>query len=214
MGRLASEGLLWADIAGSLGRLFKSVFIGAIAGTVLGVLMGYFRYWERFLAAPLNFLLAIPGTALFPLSMIWFGLTEMAIISILIYEVALTVTLNTWTGVKTVDASLIRAGKAFGCRGMSLFWRVLIPAALPSIIAGYRLAFSRCWRILIIAEMLVSVTAGLGYRIYWGREFFNSDVVYAGLLVVGVVGLLIERVLLRGLELITVERWGTMRELG
>ncbi len=61
--------------------------------------------------------------------------------------------------------------------------------------------------------MLVSVTAGLGYRIYWGREFFYSDIVYAGLLVVGIVGLIIERVLLRGLEVFTIERWGTVREL-
>ena len=211
---LAARGLLWADISGTLSRLFKSVFIGIIAGTILGVLMGYFKIWERMLAAPLNFLLAIPGTAMFPLSMLWFGLSELAITSILIYEVALTVMLNTWTGVKTVDFSLIRAGKAFGASGVSLFWRVLLPASLPSIIAGYRLAFSRCWRILIVAEMLVSVSAGLGYRIYWGREFFNTDVVYGALFVVGFIGLLIERVFLRSLEIMTVERWGTMRELG
>jgi len=210
--RMAEQGTLWIDIWSSFRRLIQSVFLGSLAGTLIGVLMGYYRIWERILAPPLNFLLAIPGTALFPLSMIWFGLTELAITTILIYEVALTVTLNTWTGVRTVDSSLIRAGKAFGATGPSLFWRVLIPAALPSMIAGYRLAFSRCWRILIIAEMLVSVTAGLGYRIYWGREFFNSDVVYAGLLVVGIIGLVMERVFLRGLEVATVEHWGTMRE--
>ena len=210
--RMAAQGTLWLDIWASFSRLIQSIVLGSLIGTLIGVLMGYYRIWERILAPPLNFLLAIPGTALFPLSMIWFGLTEFAITSILIYEVALTVILNTWTGVRTVDGSLIRAGKAFGATGPSLFWRVLIPAALPSMIAGYRLAFSRCWRILIIAEMLVSVTAGLGYRIYWGREFFNSDVVYAGLLVVGIIGLIMERVFLRGLEVATVERWGTMRE--
>lgn len=210
--RLAGQGLLLNDVASSLARLFVSVIIGAFVGTTLGVMMGYFRLWEKTLSGPLNFLLAIPGTAMFPLSMIWFGLTEMAIISILIYEVALTVTLNTWTGVRSVDNSLIRAGRAFGANGPSLFWRVLIPGALPSIITGYRQAFSRCWRILIVAEMLVSVTSGLGYRIYWGREYFNSDVVYGGLLVVGIIGLLIERVLLRGLEMATIDRWGTVRE--
>ncbi|WP_029354735.1 ABC transporter permease [Bosea sp. 117] len=210
--RLTAQGLLIHDILASLARLFVSVAIGSVAGTVVGVLMGYFPIWEKALSGPLNFLLAIPGTAMFPLSMIWFGLTEMAIISILIYEVALTVTLNTWAGVKAVDNSLIRAGRAFGASGPALFWRVLIPAALPSIITGYRQAFSRCWRILIVAEMLVSVGAGLGYRIYWGREYFNSDVVYGGLLVVGIIGLLIERVLLRSLEVATIERWGTVRE--
>jgi ABC-type nitrate/sulfonate/bicarbonate transport system permease component len=209
--RLARDGILLGDVLSSLRRLFISVAIGIVIGTAVGVLMGYFRLWERMLSAPLNFLLAVPGTAMFPLSMIWFGLTETAIIVILVYEVALTTTLNTWTGVKSVDNSLIKAGKAFGANGIFLFARVLIPAALPSIITGYRLAFSRCWRILIIAEMLVSVSSGLGYRIYWGREYFASDVVYAGLLVVGVVGLIIERGVLRSLEIMTIERWGTVR---
>jgi ABC-type nitrate/sulfonate/bicarbonate transport system permease component len=210
---MAIDGTLWTDVGSTLWRLIQSAFIGIIVGTILGVLMGYFKLWERLLIAPMNFLLAIPGTAMFPLSMIWFGLTELAITSILMYEVALTVMLNTWTGVKTVDLSLIRAGRAFGVSGFGMFWRVLIPAALPSIIAGYRLAFSRCWRILIVAEMLVSVSSGLGYRIYWAREYFNSEIVYGALFVVGVVGLLIERVFLRTLEVMTVEKWGVMREL-
>jgi ABC-type nitrate/sulfonate/bicarbonate transport system permease component len=210
---MAVQGTLWADIGSTLRRLFESAIVGIVAGTIIGVLMGYFKIWERMLIAPMNFLLAIPGTAMFPLSMIWFGLSELAITSILMYEVALTVMLNTWTGVKTVDLSLIRAGRAFGVNGFSMFWRVLIPAALPSIIAGYRLAFSRCWRILIVAEMLVSVTSGLGYRIFWAREYFNTEAVYGALFMVGVVGLLIERVILRTLEIMTVERWGVMREL-
>ncbi|HKS84228.1 MAG TPA: ABC transporter permease [Pseudolabrys sp.] len=211
--KMAYSGTLWGDIAATLGRLIKSSVTGMIIGTLLGVLMGYFRLWERALVAPMNFLLAIPGTALFPLSMIWFGLTDLAIISILIYEVALTVMLNTWTGVKTVDVALVRAGRAFGVSGLALFSRVLIPAALPSIITGYRQAFSRAWRILVVAEMLVSVSAGLGYRIYWAQEYFNTDIVFGSLFVVGIVGLLIERVFLRTLELMTVERWGTLREL-
>ncbi len=211
--KMAYSGTLWVDIGATLGRLIKSAIAGMIIGTLLGVLMGYFRLWERALVAPMNFLLAIPGTALFPLSMIWFGLTDLAIVSILIYEVALTVMLNTWTGVKTVDLALIRAGRAFGVSGFGLFGRVLIPAALPSIIAGYRQGFSRAWRILVVAEMLVSVAAGLGYRIYWAQEYFNTDVVFGSLFVVGIVGLLIERVFLRTLEVMTVERWGVMRDL-
>ncbi len=211
--KMAYDGTLWGDIGATLGRLIKSAVTGIIVGTVLGVLMGYFKFWERALVAPMNFLLAIPGTALFPLSMIWFGLTDLAIISILIYEVALTVMLNTWSGVKTVDAALVRAGRAFGVFGLALFWRVLIPGALPSIITGYRQAFSRAWRILVVAEMLVSVAAGLGYRIYWAQEYFATDVVFGSLFIVGIVGLLIERVFLRTLEIMTVERWGLMRDL-
>jgi ABC-type nitrate/sulfonate/bicarbonate transport system permease component len=210
--KMAYDGTLWSDIAATLYRLIKSTSVGIVLGTVLGLLMGYFRLWEKFLVAPMNFLLAIPGTALFPLAMIWFGLTDLAIVSILIYEVALTVMLNTWTGVKTVDRSLIRAGRAFGASSYGLFWRVLMPAALPSIITGYRQGFSRAWRILVVAEMLVSVSAGLGYRIYWAQEYFNSEVVFGSLFVVGIVGLLLERVFLRTLEIMTIERWGMLRE--
>ena len=211
--RMVADGNLLADVSGTFRRLFESVFIGAAAGTIFGTMMGYFRWCERAFIVPMNFLLAIPGTALFPLSMIWFGLTEMAIVSILIYEVALTVTVTTWTGVKTIDVALIRAAHIFGADGFSIVWRVLIPGALPSIITGYRIAFSRAWRILIVAEMLVSVTSGLGYRLYYAREFFQYDLVYAGLFIVGLSGLLIERVIIRPLELITVNRWGTVREL-
>ena len=207
------EGTLYSDVKATLGRLMYSVIVGSVVGTIIGALMGSFRSWERALVGPINFLLAVPGTALFPLTMIWFGLSEAAILSILMYEVALTVTVNTWTGVKSVDLSLIRAGRAFGARGPTLFLRVLLPAALPSIITGYRLGLSRAWRILIIAEMLVSASAGLGYRLYWARELFQTDVVYAGLLVVGITGLVLERVILRTLERYTVQRWGTVREL-
>lgn len=211
--QMATDGHLAADLAGTFLRLFESVAVGTVVGTVLGICMGYFRMCERALVVPINFLLAIPGTALFPLTMIWFGLTEAAIISILIYEVALTVTVTTWTGVKSVDNSLIRAGKVFGANGVSMLWRVLFPAAMPHIISGYRIAFSRAWRILIIAEMLVAVGAGLGYRLYFAREYFQYDLVYAGLFVVGVSGLLIERLILRTMEMMTVNRWGTVREL-
>jgi ABC-type nitrate/sulfonate/bicarbonate transport system permease component len=210
---MAQDGDLARDVWGSLRRLFESVVLGALIGTVLGTLMGYFKWWERGLVGPVNFLLSLPGTALFPLAMIWFGLTETAIVVVLTYEVALTVTVSAWSSVKAIDMQLIRAGRVFGADGIAMIWRVLIPAALPAIISGYRIAFSRAWRLLIIAEMLVSVGAGLGYRLYFAREFFQFDLVYAGLIVVGTIGLLIERVVLQTLERVTVARWGTIRDL-
>jgi len=212
LGRMASDGALFTDIWGTLSRLFQAVAVGAVIGTLLGVLMGYVRAVEQALVLPVNFLLSIPGTALFPLALIWLGLSETAIIVILIYEVVLTVAVTTWTGAKSIDPALIRAARALGARGPGMVFRALIPATLPAIITSYRLAFSRAWRILIIAEMMVSVSSGLGYRLYWAREFFHYDVVYAGLIVVGLLGLLIERVFLRTLERATIERWGTMRE--
>lgn len=213
LANMIKQGTLFEDVGATFLRLAQAVVVGGIVGTVFGTAMGYFRTWDKLFSVSLNFLLSIPGTALFPLALIWFGLNESAIISILIYEVALTVTATTWTGVKSIDMSLIRAARAYGADGLGMLWRVLIPGALPAIISGYRIAFSRAWRILIIAEMLVSVTSGLGYRLYYAREFFQTDVVFAGLFIVGLSGLLLERVVLRTLEVATVQRWGMIREM-
>ena len=207
------NGTLLVDVAGTFRRLVISVVFGSVIGVALGAAMGYFSVVEKIVAPSLNFLLSIPGTAFFPLTMMWFGLNETAILVILVYEVVLTTALSTWSGVKMIDPTILSAGRALGAHGYSLFYRVLIPASLPSIITGFRLAFARAWRILIIAEMLVSLGNGLGYRLYWAREMFLSDRLYAGLFVVGLVGLLIERLFLRPLEVMTVQRWGTLRDL-
>lgn len=207
------NGTLLIDVAGTFRRLVISVVFGSVIGVSLGAAMGYFSVVEKIVAPSLNFLLSIPGTAFFPLTMMWFGLNETAILVILVYEVVLTTALSTWSGVKMIDPTILSAGRALGAHGYSLFTRVLVPAALPSIITGFRLAFARAWRILIIAEMLVSLGSGLGYRLYWAREMFLSDRLYAGLFVVGLVGLLVERLILRPLEVMTVQRWGTLRDL-
>lgn len=210
---MAFSGTLLVDVAGTFRRLAISVVFGSAIGVALGAAMGYFSVVEKIVAPSLNFLLSIPGTAFFPLTMMWFGLNETAILVILVYEVVLTTALSTWSGVKMIDPAILNAGRSLGARGHSLFYRVLVPAALPSIITGFRLAFARAWRILIIAEMLVSLGSGLGYRLYWAREMFLSEQLYAGLFVVGLVGLLIERLFLRPLEVLTVQRWGTLRDL-
>jgi ABC-type nitrate/sulfonate/bicarbonate transport system permease component len=175
--------------------------------------MGTSRWAERALVAPLHFFLAIPGIAVFPIVILWLGLGEAAIVVTLAFEASLSVTLNTWAGVKAVDAALVNAGRALGASGHRLFRRVLVPAALPAIITGYRQGFSRAWRLLVAGEMLASVGTGVGFRIFEARAFLASDVMYAGVLVIGVLGVLVERLALRPLEILTVQRWGMLREL-
>ena len=208
----AQSGELWTDISGSMGRLFVSVIVGIPIGTLIGLLMGSNKWAERFFAPILNFGLATPGIALIPLAILWFGLTNMTIVSILILETVWVTMLNTWTAVKGVETRLIDAALTMGVRGFPLFGRVLLPGSLAGIIAGYRLAFSRSWRILVAGEMLAGVGNGLGFRIFEARQMFQADVVYGGILVIGFLGLLLERVILRSLEVATVERWGMVRQ--
>lgn len=213
MWELTVEGIFLRDVAHSLLRLLSSVFFAIVVGTLSGLLMGTSRWAERILVPPLNFFLAIPGIAIFPIVILWFGLSEKAIIFTLAFEASLSITLNTWAGVKSVDTSLINAGRALGCRGARLFYKILIPAALPAIITGYRQGFSRAWRILVAGEMLASIGTGIGFRIFEARAFLASDVMYAGVIVIGILGFLLERVALRSLEIFTVQRWGMVREL-
>ena len=174
--------------------------------------MGMSYTVERILAPPMYFFLAVPGLALFPIVILWFGLSDFTLISVLWFEGAITVMVSAWTGVKTVDASLIRAGRAMGAKGATLFFQVLVPGALPSLIAGYRIAFSRAWRIVVTGEMIVALEAGLGFRIFAARDFLAADMMYGGIIVVGILGVIMERVCLRSIELSTVQRWGTLRE--
>jgi len=213
MWELTLEGIFLKDVFHSLARLLSSVFFAIIVGTICGLLMGTSRWVEKILIPPLNFFLAIPGIAIFPIVILWFGLTEKAIIFTLAFEASLSIMLNTWGGVKSVDVSLINAGRALGASGYPLFYKILLPAALPAIITGYRQGFSRAWRILVAGEMLASIGTGIGFRIFEARAFLASDVMYAGVIIIGILGFLLERVVLRSLEIFTVQRWGMVREL-
>lgn len=210
---LTREGVFLQDILHSLLRLLGSVLVAIVAGTAGGLVMGTSRRVERALGPPLHFFLAIPGIAIFPLVILWFGLTETAIVVTLAFEASLSVALNTWAGVKGVDPALLTAARALGARGHRLFRHVLVPGALPAILTGYRQGFSRAWRILVAGEMLASAGTGLGFRIFEARAFLASDVMYAGVIVIGILGVLLERVAVRSIEIVTVQRWGMVREL-
>ena len=212
MVKQARSGILWLDIYVSLYRLLIGAALAIVSGTLVGLWMGMSRTVERVLAPPMYFFLAVPGLALFPIVILWFGLSDFTLISVLWFEGIITVMVNAWTGVKTVDASLIRAGRAMGAQGMTLFFQVMVPGALPSLIAGYRIAFSRAWRIVVTGEMIVALEAGLGFRIFSARDFLAADMMYGGVVVVGILGVIVERVCLRSIELATVQRWGTLRE--
>ena len=207
----AESGLFWRDLGWSLFRLMVGLVLGSMAGTLLGVVIGYSRRAESWVVPVLDLFLSIPSIAIYPVVILTFGLSNRAIIYTLAFEVAITVTVNTWTGVKSVPQVLIAAARTMGARGRTLFARIMLPGALAHVITGYRLAFSRAWRILVAAELMGGVGFGLGFRIQEGRAFFDSSLVFAGVIALGILGVLAERFVLRSLEEATVERWGLLR---
>jgi NitT/TauT family transport system permease protein len=120
------------------------------------------------------------------------------------------VILNSWTGVKAVKQIWVRSAQAMGADNKRLFRHVILPGALPYILTGLRLGLAQAWRILVAVEMLAAVPRGLGWMIFGAREFLNTDVMLAGIAVIAIVGLVLEKFVFQKLEDYTVVRWGMM----
>jgi ABC-type nitrate/sulfonate/bicarbonate transport system permease component len=174
--------------------------------------MGRYRLAENLLLPIISIGSPIPGLAYAPLFVIWFGLGNLPAVLLVGFATAFPIILNTWTGVKAIKEIWIRAAESLGARGHQLFWKVVVPGALPYILTGLRIGLARAWRVLVAVEMLTSVRLGLGWLIFGAREFLNTDVMLAGIAVIGIVGFALEKLVFQKLEAITVVRWGMMEQ--
>lgn len=207
---LALNGILWAHTAATLARLALGFVLAAAVGVVLGVLMGRFRVMEDLFLPAVSFAYPIPGLAYAPLFVLWFGLGDLPAVLLVGAASCFIIILNTWKGVKAVRHLWLRAAEVMGASERQMFRKVIMPAALPYILNGLRLGLAQAWRILVVVEMLMAVERGLGWMIFGAREFLNTDVMLAGVLVIGIVGLLLEKQVFERVERYTVVRWGML----
>jgi ABC-type nitrate/sulfonate/bicarbonate transport system permease component len=170
--------------------------------------MGRFRAAEDLLLPVVSVGNPVPGLAYAPLFVIWFGLGDLPAVLLVGFAATFPVAVNTWTGVKSVKEIWIRSARALGAEERHLFGRVVLPGALPYVLTGLRLGLARAWRVLVAVEMLTSVSQGLGWMIFGAREFLATDVMLAGIAVIGLVGLGLEKLVFERLERFTVVRWG------
>jgi NitT/TauT family transport system permease protein len=177
-------------------------------GVLIGIAMGRFRRAEGLLLPLVSIGAPIPGLAYAPLFLLWFGLGDTGSIVLVAFVSAFSITLNTWTGVKAVKEIWVRAAQSMGADERRLFRHVILPGALPYILTGCRLGLAQAWRILVAVEMLAAVPWGLGWLIFGAREFLNTDAMLAGIAVIGVIGLALEKLVFQPLERYTVVRWG------
>jgi NitT/TauT family transport system permease protein len=156
----------------------------------------------------------LPAIALLPLAMLWFGLGRGALIFVIVHSVVWAVALNALSGFTSVNETLKMSGQNYGLRGARYVLQILIPAALPSIIAGLKVGWAFAWRTIIAAELVFGTTSrsgGLGWYIYQNRNELDTPSVFAGLFVVIIIGLVVESLIFRTLENRTVRRWGMQR---
>jgi NitT/TauT family transport system permease protein len=210
--RLIANGILPVHAASTIARLIGGFLIGALSGVAVGIAMGRYRLAENLLLPIISIGSPIPGLAYAPLFVIWFGLGNLPAVLLVGFATAFPIILNTWTGVKAIKEIWIRAAESLGARGHQLFWKVVVPGALPYILTGLRIGLARAWRVLVAVEMLTSVRLGLGWLIFGAREFLNTDVMLAGIAVIGIVGFVLEKLVFQKLEAITVVRWGMMEQ--
>jgi NitT/TauT family transport system permease protein len=206
--RLAGDGIMLAAAVATLYRLGIGFLIAALIGVLLGIAMGRRQWIEDTLLPIVTFLYPIPGLAYAPLFVLWFGLGDTPTILLVGVSSSFTVIINTWKGVKAVKPVWLRSAEVMGARDRELFWRVVMPGALPYILIGLRLGLAQAWRILIAVEMLMSVQQGLGWLIFGAQTFLNTDVMLATIAVIGVIGILLERQVFARVERYTVVRWG------
>jgi NitT/TauT family transport system permease protein len=207
---LTISGILPHHALDTVVRLLVGFALAAIVGVALGILMGRSRRVED-VALPLVSIGApIPGLAYAPLFLLWFGLGNKSAVLLVAFVSAFPIIFNTWTGVKAVKEIWVRSAQAMGADDRKLFVKVILPGALPYVLTGLRLGLAQAWRILVGIEMLAAVPWGLGWMIFGAREFLNTDVMLAGVVVIGVLGLALEKLVFQKLEHYTVQRWGMM----
>jgi len=195
----------------TLYRVLAGFALAVFFGLPLGVMMGRFRAVENFVLPLTSALMPIPSLAWVPVFILWFGLGDTVTILIVLYAALFPMLLNTWTGVRAVNPIWLRAAGAMGADERAMFWKVIVPGASPFIIAGLRQSFLRAWIAVIGAEMLAASSFGLGWVIFDAKEFLNTDVMLASLVVIGLIGFATERLVFGSLERATIYRWGMAR---
>lgn len=203
----ARSGELLRAVATSLYRLFVGYAMSACAGIALGVALARVA-WLRAAVGPLVVgLQALPSICWLPLALLWFGLSEKAILFVVVMGSLLSICIATEGAVRAVPTVYIRAARTMGSRRLRLYTRVILPAALPGIVTGLKLGWTFAWRSLMAGELLY-VAGGLGQMLTLGRELGDMAKVMAVMVVIVVLGLGFERALFGSVERRLRERWG------
>ena len=191
--RLTVSGELYAHLQASFWRAGLGFVIGGGLGFVLGLLNGIFPVAEKLLDSTVQMIRNVPHLAMIPLVILWFGIDEEAKLFLVALGVLFPIYLNTFHGIRTVDAGLIEMGRSYGLTHWQLLTQVILPGALPSILVGLRFALGIMWLTLIVAET-ISASSGIGYMAMNAREFLQTDVVVLGVLLYALLGKLADSV--------------------
>ena len=204
---LIRHGLLFPTIGRSLARLAAGYGISLAVGIPLGLAVGRSRLAEDLFGAPLLGLQALPSICWLPVAILWFGLSEGAILFVVVMGSALSIAIATQSGVRTIHPILLRAARTLGAKGWRLYTTAIFPASLPSLLSGAKLGWTFAWRSLFAAELLY-VKGGLGQLLQASRELNDVSRVFAVMAVILVLGVIADRWVFGPLERSVRLRYG------
>lgn len=226
-GQALVKAVLDEELLANVWNSISLLLVGYVIGIAIAAMLVVFSVWTQFGADLLTTLTAmlnpLPAIALLPMAMLWFGLGSDAIVFTLLHSIIWPVALNTHAGFQSVSETLRMVGANYGLKGIPYIYKILIPAAFPTILTGLRIGWAFAWRTLIAAEIVFggsvadtsgqlgaegSNAGGLGYMIFKNQMDSATPYVFAGLFTVIVVGILIENGLFRNVEDRTIRKWG------
>lgn len=209
-----ASGELLERVRISLAVLLQGYVLGVIAAFGLTALAVTTRLGRDLLEALVAMFNPLPAIALLPLALLWFGLGNGSLLFVIVHAVLWPLALGAYAGFQGVPETLRMAGRNYGLRGLPLVVQILVPAALPAIVSGLKIGWAFAWRTLIAAELVFGVSSGkggLGWYIFQNRNELYTDKVFAGLAAVILIGLLVDSLVFRTLERLTIRRWGMQR---
>ncbi|MFB7088225.1 ABC transporter permease [Streptomyces sp. NPDC056296] len=194
-GTLIGDGTLGADALASLTRVLIGFALGTAVAVPVGFLMGWYGILRGLIEPWIQFFRTIPPLAIIPLAVVVMGIDETPKIFVIFLAAFLACVISTFQGVVNVDRTLIDAARVLGAGDATIFARVVVPASTPFILVGMRVGLGSAWATLVAAE-LIAAQQGLGYRMQNAQLYYDLPTIFVGLISIGILGLLMDRVLL------------------
>jgi NitT/TauT family transport system permease protein len=192
---LAKTGLLLNNIIASLTRVFSGFLLATICAIPLGIILGWYKRAGNTFSPLIEVFRTISPISWIPLAILWFGIGDLPAIFIIFITSFFPLLIATIHACRQIDPVLLRVAKNFGANGRKLFLHVILPASFPYIIIGLRISLGISWVVIVAAEM-VGMRSGLGYLIMDARNFLRTDFVMAGMVTIGIIGFMIDRIML------------------
>jgi len=215
---LSADGLpvsstLGAHIAATLERLAVAFIIGSVIGILVGLFMGLNKPAFKFFNPLISVLMPIPGIALAPIFIIWFGFGDATIIPLGALSAFFPMVYSTISGVRSIDRKLVNAAEIMGANRRKIILSVYLPWAASYVFNGTKLGLARAWMTVVAVEFIAATNWGLGYMIWNATEYLRSDTVYVGILVLIIIYFLLEKLFINTIEKRTIVRWGMVGDL-